>query len=105
MGLRRWTLRTIELLAVLVAVTPAYAATITVPANGSLSGFGTPDPTRGMIFTLPTPGIGNELSVYFSQRPTWSPSSLRSQKSIPQNHPLGSGKCSSRAIRLLCHSA
>src|SRR5215472_12609765 len=40
MGLRRWTFRTIELLAVLVAVTPAYAATITVPANGGLSGFG-----------------------------------------------------------------
>jgi len=92
MGLRRWTLRTIELLAVLVAVTPAYAATITVPANGGLSGFGTPDPTRGMTFTLPTPGIGNELTVYFFPTPDMVSFELEIAKVDPTKPPFGIGQ-------------
>lgn len=92
MGLRRWTLRTIELLAVLVAVTPAYAATITVPANGGLSGFGTPDPTRGMTFTLPTPGFGNELTVYFFPTPDMVSFELEIAKVDPTKPPFGIGQ-------------
>jgi hypothetical protein len=93
MGLRRWTFRTIDLLAVLVAVTPAYPATITVPANGGLSGFGAFDRTRGMTFTLPTPGIGNELTVYFFPTPDMGLSlELEIAKVDPTKPPFGIGQ-------------